>query len=69
MGLVAFGLANKGMHWYSDFPMAIALGHLIGTVAAHPDGYSPEEAQNGTKFNLTPMIVGDQAGLTVEVDF
>jgi membrane-associated phospholipid phosphatase len=69
MGLVAFGLVNRGMHWYSDFPMAIALGHLIGTVAAHPDGHYPEEAQNGTKFNLTPMIVGNQAGLTVEVDF
>ena len=69
MGLVAFGLVNKGMHWYSDFPMAIALGHLIGTAAAHPDGYSPEEAQNGTTFTVTPMIVGNQAGIAVEVEF
>ena len=69
MGLVGFGLVNKGMHWYSDFPMAIALGHLIGTAAAHPDGYYPAEAQNGTTISVTPMIVGNQPGISVEVDF
>jgi hypothetical protein len=69
MGLVGFGLVNKGMHWYSDFPLAIALGHLIGTAAAHPDGYYPAEAQNGTTFSVTPMIVGNQPGIGVEVDF
>jgi hypothetical protein len=69
MGLVAFGLANEGMHWYSDFPLAIALGHLIGTAAAHPGGSYPAEAQNGTTFSVAPMLVGSQAGVTVEIVF
>jgi membrane-associated phospholipid phosphatase len=69
MGLVAFGLVNKGMHWYSDFPMAIALGHLIGVAAAHPDGAIDTEFQQGTMITVTPMVAGGQAGVTVELQF
>jgi hypothetical protein len=69
MGLVAFGLVNKGMHWYSDFPLAIALGHLIGKTAAHPDGMGPVESQHGYTISVMPIFSENVGGVTVAVQF
>ncbi len=35
---IAFGMVNKGIHWHSDYPLAIALGYTFGQIAAHPEG-------------------------------
>jgi membrane-associated phospholipid phosphatase len=69
IGLVAFGLVNKGMHWYSDFPVAIALGHLIGTAAVHLNRADPAGGQNGSALVVTPVSSGGHAGVAVEYDF
>jgi hypothetical protein len=34
-GLVGISLVNVGWHWYSDFPLAVALGYSFGMIAAH----------------------------------
>ncbi len=69
MGLVGFGLVNKGMHWYSDFPMAIALGHLIGKTAAHPEGEVPGERQQKYAVNIMPAFTDRSGGVAVEIQF
>jgi membrane-associated phospholipid phosphatase len=33
-GLLAFSMMNNGVHWISDYPLAIALGYTFGKVAA-----------------------------------
>ncbi len=32
LGFVSIGLVAKGMHWWSDFPLALALGYSFGNV-------------------------------------
>jgi membrane-associated phospholipid phosphatase len=32
MGWVAYGLVSTGIHWWSDFPIAIALGYSFGRI-------------------------------------
>ena len=35
LGCVAVGLVSKGMHWWSDFPLAFALGYSFGKIVSH----------------------------------
>ena len=43
VGLTGVSLVNKGWHWYSDFPLAIAMGYTFGPRLASriPDGRPP----------------------------
>jgi hypothetical protein len=66
-GIVAFGLVNKGWHWYGDFPVAYAVGTLVGNAAAHPDGGRESNAQSSPAFSISPAIVGSQFGVAVEL--
>lgn len=33
MGGLAFQMVNNGVHWYSDYPLAIGMGYLFGKIA------------------------------------
>ena len=35
VGCLAVSLVNVGYHWYSDFPLGIAMGYMFGMIAAH----------------------------------
>lgn len=37
---IAIGMVNSGIHWYSDYPLAIILGYTFGMLASHPEGLS-----------------------------
>jgi|WetSurMetagenome_2_1015567.scaffolds.fasta_scaffold225478_2 membrane-associated phospholipid phosphatase len=71
IGVVGFGLANSGMHWYSDFPLGIVLGHLIGRLATHSAGVFDEEPQCGTGPFLTvgPLLTEGRSGVELRIDF
>jgi membrane-associated PAP2 superfamily phosphatase len=34
LAVLSFSLVNKGMHWYSDFPLAFFLGYSFGNIIA-----------------------------------
>lgn len=34
--LIGISMVNQGIHWYSDYPLAIALGYGFGKLIAHP---------------------------------
>lgn len=36
VGLVAVGLVGQSIHWWSDYPLSIALGYTFGMIVAHP---------------------------------
>ena len=40
MGWIALGLVGKGIHWWSDFPIALALGYSFGRVVTR-NNYRP----------------------------
>lgn len=59
---VAVGLVAKGMHWYSDFPLAVALGYSFGNmIAPRPkDTSEPESA-----LTILPLYHHQQMGVQI----
>ena len=69
--LVGIGMANNGIHWYSDYPLGIFIGYTVGMLAANPDGLEHEVMQLGErqKLSLRPLVVPDGGGLSLVVRF
>jgi hypothetical protein len=71
VGLTGVSLVNKGWHWYSDFPLALALGYTFGHLAAHHDddrGAVPSPAGAGS-FSVTPGLTREGAGVSLAFKF
>ncbi len=66
-GLVAWGMVGTGIHWYSDYPLSVALGYTFGMIAAHPEGIPNSIA--GKKLNVMPILVYKGFGLSVGLSF
>jgi len=58
IGALGIGLVSKGMHWYSDLPLGIALGYVFGKTIANPESSEIAESSNdgGIKVSLTPSF-------------
>ncbi|HTO92786.1 MAG TPA: phosphatase PAP2 family protein [Bacteroidota bacterium] len=73
VGLTAIGLVNKGWHWYSDFPMALALGYTFGHLAAHrddpSDGDGLTDSGEATTLHVLPGAAAGGAGVTLALTF
>lgn len=70
-GLVGVGMVNRGIHWYSDYPLGIALGYAFGMIAAHPEGLSVSslKGDQSLRVTLAPMVNSNGAGLSMTVKF
>ncbi len=62
VGMLAVAMGNTGIHWYSDYPLGLALGYSFGMVVAHPHDKSPAEPgdQVTSKLSFAPVL--NQAG-------
>ncbi len=71
VGLLAVAMGNTGIHWYSDYPLGIALGYSFGMLVAHPEemGLSEDKDQNGVKLSMSPMINQTGGGIRVTMRF
>ncbi len=71
IGAVAGSLVSKGWHWYSDFPLGIALGYSFGKIAAHPEGLEVKKADENstTTISVEPVIMAYGAGMAMSVHF
>lgn len=72
--LLGIGMANKGIHWYSDYPLAIALGYAFGKLVANPEigvNSSASQAEENKKvsFNVSPYMNYSGTGLTFSMHF
>lgn len=65
--LVAYGMVGTGIHWYSDYPLAVALGYTFGMIAAHPEGIPNIIA--GKNLHVLPTLVDKGFGLSVGYSF
>ena len=65
--MLAISMVNQGIHWYSDYPLALALGYTFGMIAAHPEGIPAEIA--GKKINVMPTLVDNGFGISVGYSF
>ncbi len=72
VGLTGVSLVNKGWHWYSDFPLAIALGYTFGNTAAHHDdspGSDMSAGPAGAKLDVSPKIGPTGPGVMFALQF
>ena len=72
IGALGVGLVAKGMHWYSDLPLGIAIGYLFGKTVSTPEGADTSKASNdsGPQFMLTPSFDSQGgSGVRLAVNF
>jgi hypothetical protein len=76
MGLLAFQMLNNGVHWLSDYPLALAIGYVFGKSAvSHYRKVSQsihglENERHGEPlFFFTPVLADRSAGVAAAVLF
>lgn len=70
-GLVGIGMANNGIHWYSDYPLGLFLGYYFGMIAAHPEGFEVSEIGESeqARVSLLPRLNRGGFGMSLLVSF
>lgn len=68
---IGVGLSNTGIHWWSDFPLGIALGYEFGMIASHPEGLDLVKSgeEDSPKLSFLPNITPTGQGVTVSLQF
>ena len=63
--LIGISMGNTGIHWYSDYPLGLALGYSFGMLAAHPmNTQNSDVAKSGSgRITVAPMINSEGIGL------
>lgn len=72
MGLLGFSMLNNGVHWISDYPLAIAIGYTYGKIAvSRGHMILPKRYSSFAKSSLiTPILIGqDGFGLSYRYTF
>ena len=67
---LAVSMGNTGIHWYSDYPLAVVLGYAFGMIAAHPadvGGLDVESKSGRGEVSVAPLIEPARAGIVVSV--
>jgi len=68
-GLVGVAMGNRGIHWYSDYPLGLTLGYTFGMLAAHPSWLGSRPVGRGPQLSFYPSVIGSGAGLSIGVIF
>jgi membrane-associated phospholipid phosphatase len=70
-GILAVSMANTGIHWYSDYPLGLALGYSFAMLAAHPVGVDVATSgkKNPVKFTIAPAVQSNSAGVQIAMTF
>ncbi len=71
VGLLAVAMGNTGIHWYSDYPLAIALGYSFGKLVAHPEprDVAASGDDEGSKLSFTPVMGLRGTGIGITFSF
>ncbi len=72
MGLLGFAMLNNGVHWISDYPLAIAIGYTCGkVVVSHGHQVIPKMGHDkGATSALLPAYLGaGSLGLSYRATF
>ena len=74
MTALSFQMVNNGVHWASDYPLAIVIGRVYGKIAVdkgrrriHSNGNNQEDTEKS--FSFLPAIVGNGYGLSASFTF
>jgi membrane-associated phospholipid phosphatase len=66
IALLGFQMTNIGVHWVSDYPLAIAIGYTVGNLAyRNANGLRPyKKMPGGSEVYVMPFYTVDAPGLT-----
>ncbi len=71
LGFLGVSLVNVGYHWYSDFPLGIAMGYMFGMIAAHREdhlfAFLGNDAYSGLR--VLPAVTQQGPGVSVALLF
>lgn len=70
-GLVGVGMVNRGIHWYSDYPLGLAIGYAFGMIAAHPERImvGSGSSTTSTQLQIAPTVTEKGVGVTMLLSF
>jgi membrane-associated phospholipid phosphatase len=68
-GLVGASLVGKGMHWYSDLPLGIALGYSFGKIASNSGGININRSlgEYSPQINFAPSFTLLGGGVNMNI--
>jgi hypothetical protein len=68
---IGVGMANNGIHWYSDYPLGIFIGYTFGMIASHQELFAlaDRNSKNPLNVSLTPSVSCYGPGLNLNVTF
>jgi hypothetical protein len=71
VGAIGISMANTGIHWYSDYPLGIALGYSFGMLVSHPDAFTThgDGASQGLGISVAPLLGIRETGILLSVSF
>lgn len=74
MAWLAMSMVNTGIHWYSDYPLAISMGYVFGKLVAHPPevALAKSTSENDTpppSLSMSPGITRRGPGLEFALTF
>lgn len=72
MGLLGYSMLNNGVHWISDYPLAIAIGYTCGKIALSRGRnlITKKLEDHGISSSITPIYLGQgNLGLSYRMTF
>ena len=71
LGAISSSLVAYGIHWWSDFPLALVLGYSFGEIAAHPVGVTlgDKHDSESPKLSFSPVVLPSGAGVGMSLSF
>ncbi len=69
LGLLSYQMMNNGVHWASDYPLAIAIGYGLGKIAADNGRTVLSPVRSDGKLSLLPVYKNETLGFGLTYDF
>lgn len=66
--LLAASMVNTGIHWYSDYPLAVFLGYTFGEIVSHPVSINKSESKL-SELQFSPYYGRYGSGICLSFDF
>lgn len=69
MTALAFEMVNNGVHWYSDYPLAVGMGYLFGKIAVEKGRSSAAAHADEARWVAVPAPLGTGMGVLIQRRF
>ncbi len=67
LSLLSFQMMNNGVHWASDYPLAICIGYTFGSIAFERGEKSDKDMLSNIQW--LPIVQNDELGIGMRYEF